>query len=58
MPSLLLRAVFAEAVTVADPAGNEKLAKGAKGGRMGWRKGQSGTLSAGVRNEPKQDDVP
>ena len=33
LPSLLLRSAFAEAVTVADPAGNEKLAKGAEGGR-------------------------
>ena len=33
LPSLLLRAAFAEAVTLADPAGNEKLAKGAEGGR-------------------------
>ena len=31
--SLLLRAAFAEAVTVADPAGNEKLAKNTEGGR-------------------------
>lgn len=31
--SLLLRAAMAEAVTVADPAGNEKLAKGSQGGR-------------------------
>ena len=31
--SLLLRAAFAEAVTVSDPAGNEKQAKGSQGGR-------------------------
>ena len=31
--SLLLRAAFAEAVTVADASANEKLAKGAQGGR-------------------------
>ena len=31
--SLLLRAALAEARTVADPAGNEKLAKGVEGGR-------------------------
>ena len=31
--SLLLRAAMAEAVTVADPAGNEKLAKASEGGR-------------------------
>ena len=33
LPSLLLRSAFAEAVTLADPAGNEKLAKGHEGGR-------------------------
>ena len=32
-PSLLLRSAMAEARTVADPAGNEKLSKGADGGR-------------------------
>ena len=31
--SLLLRSAFSEAVTVPDPAGNEKLAKGTQGGR-------------------------
>ena len=31
--SLLLRSAFSEAVTVSDPAGNEKLAKGTQGGR-------------------------
>lgn len=33
VPSLLLRSAFAEAVTVSDPAANEKLAKGSEGGR-------------------------
>ena len=32
-PTLLLRSALAEAVTVSDPAGNEKLAKGVEGGR-------------------------
>ena len=32
-PSLLLTSAMAEATTVSDPAGNEKLAKGAEGGR-------------------------
>ena len=31
--SLLLRAAFGEAVTISDPAGNEKQAKGSQGGR-------------------------
>ena len=33
LPSLLLRAALAEAVTLPDPAGNEKLSKGTEGGR-------------------------
>ena len=32
-PTLLLRAALAEAVTISDPAGNEKLAKGTENGR-------------------------
>ena len=33
VPSLLMRAALGEAVTVSDPAGNAKLAKGSEGGR-------------------------
>jgi phage terminase large subunit-like protein len=33
-PSLLLRSAFAEAVTISDPAGNAKLAKGRSKGRI------------------------
>ncbi len=34
LPSLLLRSAFAEAITLIDPAGNHKLAKGRSLGRI------------------------
>ena len=43
--SLLLRAALSEARTVADPAGNEKLAKGVEGGRR--RRAREGLRQAG-----------
>ncbi|MEM9763050.1 MAG: terminase, partial [Pseudomonadota bacterium] len=34
LPSLLLRSAFADAITLVDPAGNHKLAKGRSTGRI------------------------
>ena len=44
--SLLLRAALAEARTVADPAGNEKLAKGVEGRRR--RRARDGAAAAAI----------
>ena len=57
LPSLLLRAAFSEAMTLADPAGNEKLAKGSQGGRRMRARDDSAAatilaVAEGVRRYP------
>ena len=59
--SLLLRAAFAEAVTMGDPAGNEKLAKGAEGGRRKRARDDAAAaailaVAEGSRNHAPQDN--
>ena len=54
-PSLLLRGAMAEARTISDPAGNQKLCKGSKGGRRMRAKDDAAAatilaVSAGVRS--------
>ena len=46
VPSLLLAAAAAEARTVADPAGNAKLAKAAQGGRR--RRAKDDAIAAAI----------
>ena len=53
-PSLLLRSAMAEARTISDPSGNQKLAKGSEGGRRMRAKDDASAaailaVSAGVR---------
>ena len=54
-PSLLLRSAMAEARTISDPAGNQKLCKGSEGGRRMRAKDDACAaailgVSAGVRS--------
>ena len=57
-PSLLLRSAMAEARTISDPSGNQKLAKGSEGGRRMRAKDDASAaailaVSAGVRQPAK-----
>ena len=61
--SLLLRAAFAEATTVSDPAGNEKLAKGCQGGRRQRARDDAAAavvlaVAEGARRAKKRRDRP
>ena len=54
-PSLLLRSAMAEARTISDPSGNQKLAKGSEGGRRMRAKDDASAaailaVSAGIRS--------
>ena len=57
--SLLLRSAMAEAVTIADPAGNEKLSKATEGGRR--RRARDDAAAAGIlavaEGERRRDDM-
>lgn len=61
--SLLLRAALAEAVTTADPAGNEKLAKATEGGRRFRARDDAAAaailaVAEGYRNRPTEAPAP
>lgn len=49
MPSLLLRSAFADAITLVDPAGNHKLAKGRSTGRIDAAAATIVAVAQGVR---------
>jgi phage terminase large subunit-like protein len=49
MPSLLLRSAFADAITLVDPAGNHKLAKGRSTGRIDAAAATVIAVAQGVR---------
>ena len=62
LPSLLLRAAFSEAMTVSDPAGNEKLAKASQGGRRHRARDDSAAssiiaIAEGVRRYPDKPSL-
>ena len=49
LPSLLLRSAFADAITIVDPAGNHKLAKGRSTGRIDAAAATVLAVAQGVR---------
>jgi phage terminase large subunit-like protein len=49
LPSLLLRSAFADAITLVDPAGNHKLAKGRSTGRIDAAAATVIAVAQGVR---------